>query len=99
MECIVHFEVIRDGETKMFRGLIEQPESKKPTAEQLVTMFSELGYKVEPFGGTTNFNPVAPDRNYKIRVKKLDLGEPIEEGPDRMRDNLLQNLMNLNRRY
>ncbi|WP_442602233.1 dipeptidyl aminopeptidase [Paenibacillus sp. KN14-4R] len=99
MECIVHFEVIREGETKAFRGLIEQQEPKKPSAEQLVKMFDELGYKVEPFGGTTNFHPVAPDRDYKIHVKKLDMGEPIEDGPDRTRDNLLQNLMNLNRPY
>lgn len=98
MECIVHFEVIRSGQSKMLRGLIDLTEGSAPTTEQLITMFAGLGHNVKPDPNIVNtFNSTA-STPYKIRVKKLDI-QGIEENevPDREREALLRNLMNLNR--
>lgn len=99
MECIVHFEIIRNGESKMLRGLIDIAKGTTPTTEQLIKMFEGLGHKVTPDPNATKTFKSVSGENYKIRIKKLDIeGAEEEEAPDRERDALIRNFINVNNR-
>jgi hypothetical protein len=99
MECIVHFEIIRNGESKALRGLIDIAGGTSPTTEQLIQMFEGLGHKVTPDpNAAKTFKPVSGDK-YKIRIKKLDIEGAEEEAvPDRERDALIRNFIHVNNR-
>lgn len=77
MECIVHFEVEYKQQTKELRGLIFLDKGKKPSEQDFLSMFGEMGYKLR-LADQENlvFLPTEPSAEYqKIRIRRLDTGE------------------------
>ncbi len=76
-ECIVHFQVKHQGESKHLRGLIFLKEDQQPGNEQLLEMFKDMDYLValsDP--DSLVFKPVDPSADYEsIRITELDMGE------------------------
>lgn len=77
MECIVHFEVVHEHQTKELRGLIFVDEGKQPTKEDLLEMFEQMGYKLRLADEEQMiFKPADSGAEYShIRIKRLDMGD------------------------
>lgn len=81
MECIVHFEVFHEHQTKELRGLIFVDDGKNPTKEDLLGMFDQMGYKLRLTDEDQMiFKPVDSGADYShIRIKKLDMGNKVQK--------------------
>ncbi|TCZ78819.1 hypothetical protein E0485_07010 [Paenibacillus albiflavus] len=99
MECIVHFEINRNGQTKQLRGLVDFTKGTAPTTEQFIGMFNGMGYSVVPDPSGTRTFKSASGESLKIQIKKLDIeGRDDREVPDRERDALIRNFLPTNNR-
>ncbi|WP_138495046.1 hypothetical protein [Paenibacillus pinistramenti] len=96
MECIVHFDVVHENETKELRGLIILNEDRKPAEQEYLNMFADMGYtnlrleKQEPL----TFAPAGGGAGFKeIIIRKLDNGNEEEHFEDQHLKNLVGNLL------
>ncbi|MFM9278247.1 hypothetical protein [Paenibacillus jiagnxiensis] len=94
MECIVHFRVVYEKETKELRGLILVEQGGKPSIEQIIAMLGNMGYEVrQDSADELVFRPADAGAGYRyIRITELDTGEEVYR-EDRHLRMLLENLL------
>lgn len=95
MECIVHFELIREDKVSPLRGVVDIEPGTKPSIDQLLQMFKDmdLGVTLEN-ADRYIFSSLQPDDRYKIQVKKFDTGDKKEQsGEDNELKSIISNLM------
>lgn len=80
IECIVHYELIRDTKISPLRGMIEVEPGVKPTVNQLIDMFNKTDLHVVAEDASRNlFRSTTPGDSFKIRVKKFDMGDKQDD--------------------
>ncbi|MFB5762394.1 hypothetical protein [Paenibacillus medicaginis] len=94
MECIVHFRVVHEQETKELRGLILVEQGSQPSVQQIIAMLGHMGYEVrQDSADELVFRPADGGADYRyIRITELDTGEEVYR-EDRHLRTLLENLL------
>lgn len=77
MECIVHFDVVYEDQTKELRGLIFTEEGKKPSSEDIQKMLEEMGYQLRVKDlDHLSFEPAVAGAEYQeVRIRRLETGD------------------------
>ncbi|MBU5442351.1 hypothetical protein [Paenibacillus sp. MSJ-34] len=94
MECIVHFELVRNGKPSSLRGLVDVDKGSKPSIAQLVEMFRAMDLNVSIDNEDKyTFKPVSPSERYSIRVTKFDMGQETDAPQDPHLRSIISNFM------
>ncbi|MFC4101642.1 hypothetical protein [Paenibacillus xanthanilyticus] len=73
-ECLFHFKLIKDGQTKEYRTLAMIPEDKQPEISDFIASFEELGYKVDLANERELIFRSRPgEEPYKLDITKMEI--------------------------
>lgn len=82
-ECIIHFKLIRQNESKMLRALTYLPNDRMPDISDFIQTFEEMGYPVELENERELiFDSVAADDSFKLDITKIEMSGEEKEDTD-----------------
>lgn len=81
-ECIFHFKVIRNNESKLLRALIILDSNKQPSISDFIDTFKRMGYNVELENERELiFNSLDGKEPYKLDITKIEIKGETEDAP------------------
>ncbi|GIQ69927.1 hypothetical protein DUZ99_16080 [Xylanibacillus composti] len=82
-ECIIHFKLIRENESKMLRTLLYLPKDRMPEIADFIRAFEEMGYPVKLVNERELiFDSLDGGKPFKLDITKIEVSGEEKDEPD-----------------